>query len=198
MGTQASTLTKVFASVSAAVALAGLTGCSSLPVTSGMNSPLTGDDQQNTQFCMNFQEAQAKAATIPVGTKKPEVYNAFGLKDESTLKRLNKEEINRALYGQTTLNVTFDQRNEAQSFLNSLEGRSVTCQNVHSARRFGLTHTQVEKNGYQYTITFIFKDAALYDPVTITGEPVHQKTNRGYLSDFNPLETAAKAARGGF
>lgn len=198
MGTQASTLTKVFASVSAAAALVGLSGCSSLPLTSGMNSPLTGEDQQNTQFCMNFQDAQAKAATIPVGTPKTEVYSAFGLKDDATLKRLNKEEINRALYGQTTLNITFDQRNEAQNFLNSLEGRSVTCQNVHSDRRFGLTHTQVEKSGYQYTITFIFKDAALYDPVTITGEPVHHKTKRGYLSDFSPVETAVKAARGGF
>ncbi|TAL30533.1 MAG: hypothetical protein EPN97_11995 [Alphaproteobacteria bacterium] len=197
MANQASYLTKTFASVAAATALLGMTGCSSLPVASGTNSPLSGDDQQNSQFCMDFQAAQTKAATIPVGTPKAEVYSAFGLKDDATLRRLNKEEINKALYGQATLNITFEQRAEAQGFLNTLEGRAVTCQNVHSNRRFGLTHTQVEKNGYQYTMTFIFKDAVLYDPVNVSGEPVRQKTNRGYLSDFNPVESAVRAARGG-
>ncbi|MEZ0223704.1 MAG: hypothetical protein ACAH83_04060 [Alphaproteobacteria bacterium] len=198
MGAQASTLTKVFASVAAAAALLSMTGCSSLPVTSGANSPLTGDEQQNSQFCMDFQTAQTKAATIPVGTPKAEVYTAFGLKDDTTLRRLNKEEINRALYGQTQLNIPFDKRDDAQKELNQLEGRALTCQSVHSSRRFGLTHTQVEKTGYNYTLTFIFKDAKLFDPVAISGEPVQQKNNRGYLSDFNPLETATRAARGGF
>jgi hypothetical protein len=198
MSKPASYLTKTFASVTAAAALLSMTGCSSLPVASGANSPLSGDDQQNSQFCMDFQTAQAKAATIPVGTPKAEVYRAFGLQDDTTLRRLNKEEINRALYGQTQLNIPFDKRDDAQKELNQLEGRSLTCQSVHSNRRFGLTHTQVEKIGYQYSLTFIFKDAKLFDPVAISGEPVRSKSNRGYLSDFNPVETAVKAAKGGF
>jgi hypothetical protein len=196
MNTPTSSLTKVFASLSAAAAM-GLAGCSSMPVTSGMNSPLGGDDQQNTQVCLNFEEAQAKAAAIPVGTPKMMVYEAFGLKGDTGLKRLNKEELNRTLYGQTTLSIPFEKRDDAQTFLNSLDGRSLTCQNVHSNRRFGITHTEVEKTGYQYTITFIFKDAALFDPVSVAGEPVHQKTNRGYLSDLSPVNLGLKAARGG-
>lgn len=184
-----SRLTKIFASLAAAATLAG---CAT---TGNLTSPLNSDDQQNTQICLNFDQAQAKVKTIAVGTPKAQVYESFGIKGDDTLKRLNKEDINRALYGQTTLNIPFDKAQEAQAFLNTLEGRSLTCQNVHSAKKFALSHSQTEKTGYQYTLTFIFKDAVLFDPVTISGEPVREKTNRGYFNELDPLGTAVKAAR---
>lgn len=189
---KASNFSKAFASMTAAVAM---TGCSTMSGHAGMSSPLSAEELQNTQICTDFDTAQAKVASIPVGTPKAEVYAAFGIKGDDALKRLSKEDINRTVYGQSTLNITFDQRVAAQNFLNSLEGRSLTCQNVHSKRSFGLTHSLVERNGYQYTLTFIFKDAKLYDPVSISGEPVKQKQNRGYLSEFNPAETALRAVR---
>ncbi len=186
---KASTLSKAFAAMSAAATLAG---CAT---THGINSPLAGDELQNTQSCVDFDQAQAKAAALKIGTPKAEVYKAFNITGDTMLKRLNKDDVNRALYGQTQLAVPFEQRAEAQNFLNSVEGRSLTCQNVHSRRSFHWSHSTTVKDGYQYTVTFIFKDAALFDPVTVQGEPVHQKSNNGYLSNFSPLDTAARAAR---
>jgi outer membrane protein assembly factor BamE (lipoprotein component of BamABCDE complex) len=185
---KASTLAKAFASMSAAAALAGCATTSTI-------NPLSGDELQNTQTCIDFDQAQATAASLKVGTPKAEVYKAFHITGDQMVKRLNKEDVNRALYGQTQLNVPFEKRDEAQSFLNSVEGRSLTCENVHSKRSFSWSHSTTVKDGYQYTVTFIFKDAALFDPVTVQGQPVHSKTNNGYLSNFSPLDTATRAAR---
>lgn len=195
---RASNLTKTFASVSAAVVLMGASGCTSLPITGGSGSPLNSDTVQNAEICLTYQQAKEKAATIPVGTEKAKVYEAFGIKNETdTLRQLTKEEVNRALYGQPMLNINFEQREDAQKFANSLEGYAVTCRNIHSARKFGLTHTQVEKTGYEYTLQFIFRDGKLYDPVGVPGAPVKSKDKDGYLNSLNPVDLGVKAARGG-
>jgi outer membrane protein assembly factor BamE (lipoprotein component of BamABCDE complex) len=195
---RASSLTKMFASVAAAAVLLGAAGCTSMPVTGGRSSPLNSDTVQNAEICLTYTEAKAKAASIPVGTTKADVYSAFGIKSESdTLRQLTKEEVNRALYGQPMLNINFEQREDAQKFANSLEGYAVTCRNIHSARRFGFTHTEVEKTGYEYTLQFIFREGKLYDPVSVPGAPVKTKDKDGYLNSLNPVDLGVKAARGG-
>jgi hypothetical protein len=174
---------KKLAAIFAPLAL-GMGGCTTMHA--GIQSPLSGKDQQNVQACMPFDTAQAKAVAVPVGTPKAKVYEAFGIRGDGDLRLLDKEEVNRTLYGQTMLSVPFDQKDAMQSFMNSLEGRSLSCEDVNSKRSYGLTHSRVERTGHRYTVTFVFRDAALYDPVHISGAPVRQVTDHGYLSDFNP------------
>ncbi|MEZ0260689.1 MAG: hypothetical protein ACAH80_06745 [Alphaproteobacteria bacterium] len=200
MGTRkpASKLTRAFASVAAAAVLMGAAGCTSMPVTSGASSPLNSEAVQNAEICLDYQQAKDKAASIPVGTAKADVYAAFGIKSEAdTLRQLTKEEVNRALYGQPMLNINFEQREDAQKFSNSLEGYAVNCKKVRSERKFGFTHSQVEKKGYDYTLIFIFREGKLYDPISVPGAPVQTKEKDGYLNNLNPLELGARAARGG-
>jgi hypothetical protein len=179
---------RVLASASAALSLLGLGGCAT-------TSMLSGDDLQNTRLCTDFDTARQRAASLPVGTDKAAVYAAFGLQDEKPLRALNKEDLNRTLYGTSTLSIPFEQRVEAQGFLNSLQGYSLTCQNVHSHRHIGWTGTQLTKTGSDYTLTFIFDRAknTLYDPVQVSGAPVDQKSNNGYLQGFSPGDTVMRA-----
>ena len=194
----ASKLTRAFASVAAAAVMLGAAGCTSMPVAGGSGSPLNSEVVQNAEICLTYQQAKEKAATIPVGTTKADVYSAFGIKNEAdTLRQLTKEEVNRALYGQPMLNINFEQREDAQKFANSLEGYAVNCKRINSERKFGFTHSQVEKKGYDYTLVFIFREGKLYDPISIPGAPVQTKEKDGYLNNLNPLDLGARAARGG-
>ena len=181
---KASKLTAIFASVAAM----SLTGCTTM-------SPLNGQEQQNTQSCMKFEQAQATAASLKKGTPKAEVYAAFNIAGDQMVKRMNKDEVYHAVYGQTVVNIPFAEKEKAQEFLNGLEGRSLVCQDINTRRSFSWTHSTNTKDGYQYTLTFVFQNGTLYDPVAVQGEPVHQKSNNGYLNNFNPLDSVSRAAR---
>lgn len=183
---KASKLSAVFASMAAA---ASLTGCATV------GSPLNGQEQQNTQSCMPFEQAQATAATLKKDTPKAEVYKAFKITGDAMVKRMNKDEVFHAVYGQTVVNIPFEQKDKAQDFLNSLEGRSLVCQDLHTHRSFSWTHSTNTKDGFQYSLTFVFQNGKLFDPVAVQGEPVHQKSNSGYLNNFNPLDSVSRAAR---
>lgn len=174
---------------------AALTGCGSMGgvVSRDVSSPLSSVTKTNKDICTGFLDTQKKAAEIPTGTLKAEVLKNFSVETDDVLRHLTKSEINTALYGQSQMHIPFEQREEAQSFLNSLEGLSLSCTDVRTDKSFGLTASYTNKSGYEYNITFIFKEddkgeKKLYDPVRVNGAPVKEKSSNGYLNSLNPVK----------
>lgn len=179
--------------ISIAFASAALAGCSSVGsvISRDVGSPLSNVTKTNKDICTSFQDAQKKAAEIPTGMLKQDVLKEFSVVNDDVLRHLTKSEVNTALYGQSQMHIPFEQREQAQTFLNSLEGLSLTCTDVRADRSFGLTSSYISKSGYEYNITFIFKNEGegeikLYDPVKVSGAPVKEKSSHGYFNNLNP------------
>lgn len=182
-------LCKAFLACATAAALAG---CASSPFSTEMGSPLSSKEKVNGQLFLDKQKGEqciedvsacVSTQRIPVGTDKAKVFEILGM-DMKSLTSMNKQSTKIELYGQDQMQIPFEKKDQAQEFLNTLEGMTATYRSVQAKKSFGLTSARVNTKGISVTFNFVFKDGKLYNPISATKTPINQANSKGYFEDM--------------
>jgi len=160
----------------------------SLNACSGVVSLPGGTKGVNQDYYKSKAELLERVRTVKKGMNKEEVYDILE-REEDDFFLLSRSEIVTAMYG--TDNINFS---NTQNFIHTLDGYRLDYSRVNRKHGFNTPISmKTKEDGFQYTVTLIFRDDVLYEEPIIAGGDVegsNSKTIFEYLSPGRLVNSA--------
>lgn len=147
-----------------------------------------GSDNTNKSYYQSNAELKDFVNSLQTGMTKAEVFARLGRRQDD-FKRLNRSELVGTLFGgeDAGIPIHFTTEEDIMKFLESLEGYRIDYKGIK--RRHGLSspiRIQTDANGFDYSISLIFKDGILYQKPFLSGGLVNTTSTKTLFDYLNP------------
>lgn len=179
-------IAQTFTTLFALIALGGITsGCAGIAPVPG------GKDTVNTEKYETREDLFENVRSIKTGMPEGQVLNLLNTEADD-LYILSRSEILIDLYG--TDNIRLDPAQSEKLRKDRLYGYRLIYRNV--SREMGLNNPismRTNKQGYQYTVSFIFKNGILFEDPIIAGGEVNESKSSTVFDMISPSRVVNSA-----
>ena len=159
-----------------------LTGCAG-------HIPVPGSSEAvNPAFYSTEQDLLERLGQLKPGMTESEVFAKLGHSGED-LMRLERSQVVTALYGSSAVEFHdgSDQPEEDSRFLQSLYGYRLEYKIIKREHGFSSPiRIRTDEKGFDYAVTLIFREGALYEKPILTGGVVNRSSSKTFFDYLNP------------
>lgn len=149
------------------------------------------DQHVNMELFDGKQDMQTRVSELRAGMSKKEVFSALNIPEEK-FNRLNLQEIQTALYGNSQMQGTPEQLEKFRRQLLRYDGYSLPYRFIESEGSLGFAKVKIHKKGHDLMLIMIFHDGRLAQ-ATIQGKQEVDEMEDQYLWN-TILRTGVSAA----
>lgn len=159
-----------------------------LPGCAGFLPVPGGGETANRSFYATPDDLLARVGNVRPGMSEAGVFAVLGY-GKADMVRLERSQIVMALYGSTTVEFRdgTPEHEGGSRFLQSLYGYRLYYKVVDREHGFSSPiRVRTDETGFDYAVTFIFREGILYEQPIVTGGVVNRSSSRTFFDYLNP------------